>query len=54
MQSYSKFSTPTAGTMPPMSGPDDSPDNAIKDRVKVQERLYAQTARRAKVGAVYA
>jgi hypothetical protein len=41
MQSYSKFSTPTAGTMPPMSGPDDSPDNAIKDRVKVAEAKAA-------------
>ena len=33
MQSYSKFSTPTAGT----SVPEDSPDNAIKDRVQVAE-----------------
>ena len=41
MQSYSKFSTPTAGTMPPMSVPDDSPDNAIKDRVKVAEAKAA-------------
>ena len=41
MQSYSKFSTPTAGTMLPMSGPDDSPDNAIKDRVKVAEAKAA-------------
>ena len=41
MQSYSRFSTPTAGTMPPMSVPDDSPDNAIKDRVKVAEAKAA-------------
>ena len=41
MQSYSKFSTPTAGTMPPMSVPDDSPDNAIKDRVQIAEAKAA-------------
>ena len=41
MQSYSKFSTPTAGTMAPMSVPDDSPDNAIKDRVQIAEAKAA-------------
>ena len=37
MQSYSKFSTPTAGTRVP----EDSPDNAIKDRVQIAEAKAA-------------
>ena len=38
MQSYPNFSTPTPGTM---RGPDDSPDNLIKDRVKIAEAKAA-------------
>ena len=38
MQSYPNFSTPTPGTM---RGPDESPDNLIKDRVKIAEAKAA-------------